>query len=273
MGNGAFTESAIDFSLAYDDDGKTFAGMGVDFADYDNDGWPDVFINALARQRYALYRNNKGKYFEYASNPTGIGSITMMHSGWGTRFIDYDNDGYKDLFVAQGHVMDNIERSQPWIHHKESLLLMRNNANHFVDVSSSSGKPFLVPMAARGAAFGDLNNDGFLDIVISCNDGTPLVLMNRGNDNHWLIIDTKGTKSNRDGIGARVKLTGESGNTQFGFVSSAGSYLSASDKRLHFGLGRDKSVQAEITWPSGITQQLTNIRADQVLTVTEPSNP
>jgi hypothetical protein len=269
--DGTFTESALSFGLAYDDDGKTFAGMGIDFADYDNDGWPDVFINALANQRYALFRNEKGHSFDYVTGPSGVARITMLHSGWGARFIDYDNDGWKDLFVGQGHVMDNIELTQPSVKYREPLLLMRNRAGQFLNVSAQSGAPFGQPLAARGAAFGDLNNDGFIDIAINCNEGPALVLINQGrNGNHWLLVNTVGSASNRDGIGASLRLVTESGLELYGYVSNAGSYLSASDKRVHFGLGRDRIVRLlEITWPSGTVQRLEKIPADQVLTVQE----
>jgi enediyne biosynthesis protein E4 len=271
--DGTFTENALTLGLAYDDDGRTFAGMGADFADYDNDGWPDIFVNALANQRYALYRNDQGKSFDYVSGSSGVAGITQMHSGWGTRFVDYDNDGWKDLFIAQGHVMDNIELTQPSIRYKEPLLLMHNREGRFTDVSGNSGEPFRVPMAARGVAFGDLNGDGFIDLAINCNDGPPVILINQGgNGQHWLIIDAVGTKSNRDGIGAHVKLTGESGKAQHGFVSAAGSYLSASDKRVHFGLGIDRFARLEIAWPSGIVQRIDGVKADQVLVVHEPGS-
>ena len=173
--DGTFEETALSLGVAYDDDGRTFAGMGLDFADYDNDGWPDVFINALGNQKYALFRNVKGR-FDYATGPTGVGGITMLHSGWGARFIDYDNDGWKDLFVAQAHVMDNIELTQPSLRYREPLLLMRNTNRIFRDVSAESGDPFQVPLIARGAAIGDLNNDGFPEAVINCKDSRALVL-------------------------------------------------------------------------------------------------
>jgi hypothetical protein len=271
--DGTFTETALKLNLAYDEDGKAFAGMGADFADYDNDGWPDVFVNALANQRYALYRNQQGQSFDYVSGPSGVAGITQMHSGWGACFLDYVKESWKDLFIAQGHVMDNIELTQPSARYKETPLLMHNAGGRFVDVSASSGEPFRLPVAARGVAFGDLNNDGFLDLAVNCNDGPPLVLMNQGgNGNHWLIINTIGTKSNRDGLGARLKLVSESGKPQYGFVSTAGSYLSASDKRVHFGMGADRSARlVEITWPGGTVQRIENVKADQVLTVREPA--
>lgn len=268
--DGTFQEVALSRGLAYDDDGRTFAGMGTDFADYDNDGWPDVFINALGTQKYALFHNNKG-VFEYATGSTGVGGITMLHSGWGAHFIDYDNDGWKDLFVAQGHVMDNIELTQPSLRYREPLLLMRNVDGKFRDVSAQSGDPFRVPLIARGAAFGDLNNDGFPEAVINCKDGRAVILRNLGSTgNHWLLVNTVGSTSNRDGIGAKIRLVSASSGEQHAIVSTAGSYLSASDKRVHFGLGQDKVAKMlEIRWPSGVIQKLENVAADQILTVRE----
>jgi hypothetical protein len=272
-GDGSFKDMAADLGMAYDEDGKTFAGMGIDFGDYDGDRWPDLFVNALALQRYALFKNGEGQSFDYVSGSSGLSRITMTHSGWGAKFIDYDNDGWKDLFVAQGHVMDNIELTQPSVNYREPLLLMRNVKGKFEDVSAQNGEAFRRPLAARGAAFGDLNKDGLIDIAINCNDGPAVVLMNRGgNGNHWLIVNTIGTRSNRDGVGARVSVKAQAGVAQEAFISAAGSYASASDKRAHFGLGKDiKPVTLEITWPSGSVQHLENVSPDQTLTVKEPA--
>ncbi|HWD99881.1 MAG TPA: CRTAC1 family protein, partial [Bryobacteraceae bacterium] len=271
--DGTFTEIAQEAGMAFDDDGKTFAGMGIDFGDYLNEGWPALFIDALASQRYALYRNLKGESFEYVSAAAGIARATASHSGWGAKFIDYDNDGWKDLFIAQGHVMDNIELTQPAVRYMEPMLLLRNRKGVFEDVSTACGEPFRMPLAARGAAFGDLNNDGFIDIAVNCNDGPALILMNRGgNRNHWLIVNTIGARSNRDGIGASIRLISASGEERHGYVSTAGSYASASDKRVHFGLGSSSEIRLlEVKWPSGTTQALQNIKADQILTVREPA--
>jgi hypothetical protein len=230
-----------------------------------------VFINALCSQRYALYRNDHGR-FEYASPKTGVAAITRMRSGWGTHFLDYDNDGWKDLFVAQGHVMDNIELTQPALRYREPMLLMRNQRGRFLDVSAQSGTPFHTPSAARGAAFGDLNNDGWIDIAVNVNDGPAMVLLSRGgNGNHWLAVDTTG-RGNRDGMGAILRLAPASGPEQYGIVSTAGSYLSANDKRVYFGLGSATGVKLlEITWPGGLVQRLENVKPDQILKVTEPA--
>jgi enediyne biosynthesis protein E4 len=177
-GDGTFEDVALAVGVAYDSDGRTFAGMGTDFADYDNDGWPDLFVNALARQRYALFHNRKAT-FDYVSDATGIGAASIRHSGWGAGFIDYDNDGWKDLFVGQGHVMDNIELTQPDTHYLEPPLLLRNVKGHFQDVSSTAGPAFAKNMAVRGATFGDLNNVGRIDVVMNCNNRPPMILENQ----------------------------------------------------------------------------------------------
>ena len=267
LGGGRFEETGLAAGMAYDEDGRTFAGMGIDFADYDNDGWPDLFVNALSLQRYALYRNRKG-VFEYASGESQVGAITRLNSGWGARFLDYDNDGWKDLFVAQGHVMDNISVTQPSLQYREAPLVMRNVAGKFRSVASGIDKP----LAARGAAFGDLDNDGWIDVVVNCNDGPPVILRNRGGSgNHWLTVVTTGTRSNRDGIGAQLRVVTEDGLEQHAMVSPAGSYLSASDRRAHFGLGGHRTAKlVEIVWPSGVKQTMQNVQADQILRVVEP---
>jgi len=201
-----------------------------------------------------------------------VGAITALHAGWGAKFIDYDNDGWRDLIIGQGHVMDNIALTQPSISYLQPLLLMRNlRGGKFEDVSRQSGPPFAVPRAARGVACGDLDNDGLIDIAINCNNGACLLLRNQGsNGNHWLTVDTVGIKSNRDGIGARLTLTAESGARQVAMVTTAGSYQSSSDKRVHFGLGAERKIRRlEIQWPSGIVQKLEGIDADQVLKVKE----
>jgi hypothetical protein len=270
--NGTFSETALPLGLAYDDSGKTFAGMGTDFGDYDRDGWPDIFVDALANQRYALFRNAQGS-FDYNSDPTGLARITLPHSGWGAKLADLDDDGWKDLIVAQGHVMDNIQLTQPAVRYLEPLLLLKNTGGKFEDVSAEAGPAFQVPLAARGLAVGDFNNDGLLDFAVNCNNSEAVILTNAsGTRNHWLLVNTIGTVSNRDGIGARLRLVSGSGIEQYGFVSTAGSYLSSSDKRVHFGLGQEATIRLlEITWPSGAVQQLKNVQVDQVLSVREPA--
>lgn len=268
--NGEFQESGTGSGLAYDGDGKTFAGMGIDSAFLTNTGESEIFIDALANQRYALFRNRNG-FFEYESGESGVGKISAPHSGWGAKFADMDNDGWKDLVIAQGHVMDNIELTQPWIKYREPPALLRNRNGRFEDISADSGKPFQIPLSARGLAVGDLDNDGCLDVAINCNNGPAVILRNGGGTgNHWILIDTVGTVSNRDGIGARVTVTSKSGLKQRAIVSAAGSYLSSSSKRVHFGLGSDDIVaELEVAWPGGIVQTIKNVQTDQILTITE----
>jgi hypothetical protein len=273
-GDGTFEEVGLLSQAAVDGDGRTYAGMGVDFADYNNDGWPDLIITDLANQRYALYQNNGDSSFTYASFSTGIARATMLHSGWGVRFLDYDNDGWKDLLVAQGHDLDTVELNYPNLHYREPMLLLRNTGKEFVDVSADSGPVFRQSWLGRGMAIGDIDNDGRLDAIVTSNDGPAYVLLNETpTQNHWLTLKLVGHKSNRDAIGAEVKLITGNG-PQLATVSTAGSYLSSSDKRVHFGLGAESAAQSiEIRWPSGILQTLKNVRADQILRVDEPLAP
>jgi len=271
-GNGTFEEVGLPSEVAVDIDGRTYAGMGVDFADYNNDGWPDIAVTDLANQRYALYQNNGDGSFTYMSTTSGIGKMTLTHSGWGIRFVDYDNDGWKDLLIAQGHDLDTVELTLPNLRYREPMLLARNTGKGFVDVSAESGAVFQKAWVARGLAIGDLDNDGRLDAVVSTNDGPAYVLHNETpTENHWILLKLVGHQSNRDGIGAEVKATTAS-TTQFATVTTTSSYLSASDKRVHFGLGKDNVVhQIQVRWPSGIVQTLKDIRANQILQIDEPS--
>jgi hypothetical protein len=270
-GEGKFEEVALLSGVAVDSDGHTYAGMGVDFADYSNNGLPGIVVTDLASQIYALYRNNGDGTFEYDSFATGITHMTMNHSGWGVRFFDFDNDGWKDLLITQGHDLDTIELTFPNLRYREPMLLARNNHGTFVDVSAEAGPVFKQAWVGRGMAIGDLDNDGRLDAVVTTNDGPLYVLHNETvSSNHWLLLKLVGHKSNRDAIGAEVKLVTQAG-PQYQTVSTASSYLSSSDKRVHFGLGAETSAQIiEIRWPSGIRQTLKNVPADQILQVDEP---
>ena len=270
-GNGTFTEVGLLAGVGYNEDGKTFAGMGTDFSDYDNDGRPDIVITDLSNERYMLFRNNGDGTFRDVTNQSGVGGATLAFAGWSTRFFDYDNDGWKDLFVAQSHVMDTIEKTSPNLRYLQPPLLLRNESGHFARVSP--GDAFQIPWAGRGAAFGDIDNDGDVDIVVSNAGQKAYVLRNDGgNRNKWIGIETIGKKSNRDGIGSRVKVVSVSGLTQYFTVNTAVGYLSASDKRLVIGLGGDSTAKLiEIRWPSGIVQKFENVKAGQMLKATEPA--
>jgi hypothetical protein len=262
--DGTFNERGMEAGVALSDDGKPFSGMGVDFRDYDNDGLADVIVTNLARQTYAVYHNDGKGSFSYRSLESGLGTLSSGSSGWGLRFEDLDNDGWKDLFVAQGHVMDNVERVDASLHYLELPLLALNHNGHFERADTGGA----APVAGRGAAFGDLNNDGITDVVMTVLGGQPLVFHNRPNQSHWLTLSLRGTKSNRDGLGARVRVNGQ---TQY--ATTAGSYISASDKRVHFGLGQKDRADIDVFWPSGIKQSLHGVRADQFLEVVEAEKP
>jgi len=270
-GDGTFEEIALVSGVAVDAEGHTFAGMGVDFADYNNDGLPDLVITDLASQMYALYRNNGDGTFTYESYPSGLGRMTMAHSGWGVRFLDFDNDGWKDLLIAQGHDLDTIQLTFPNLRYREPMLLARNTSHGFEDVSADAGNVFREAWVGRALAIGDIDNDGRLDAVATTNDGPLYVLHNATpTPNHWLILKLVGHRSNRDAIGAEVRVaTGRI--IQVATVTTASSYLSSSDKRVHFGMGTETAAATiEIRWPSGIRQTLKNVRGDQILQVDEP---
>ena len=268
--DGSFEDIAVPSGVGYDENGKTFAGMGIDAADFDNDGWPDVLITTLSNETYPLYRNNGDLSFSWVTNSSSLGQITLLYSGWGTRFIDADNDGLRDAFVAQSHVLDTIEKTTSYLKYKQTPLLVRNTGKGFVNVSSTAGPAFNSPIAARGAAFGDLNNDGQIDIVINELNAAPIILRNNGTKNHWLGIRLVGVKSNRDAFGTRVSVIDNSGRRQIFDLSSAGSYLSANDSRIVAGLGAVDGIRSvEIRWPSGRVQTVENPDIDRYVTIHE----
>jgi hypothetical protein len=260
QGDGTFKEQALQTGVAFSDDGKSYAGMGVAFADYDNDGRPDLVVTNLALEKYALYRNEGKGQFVYSSLTTGLAALTASNSGWGVGLYDFDNDGWKDLFVAQSHVLDNVEKIRSGLRYLEPPVLLRNVAGKFEKAVSAD----LPSVAGRGAAFGDLNNDGYVDAVVSVLGGRPLVFRNRGGQNHWLTLRLVGARRNRAGTGATVKV-----GKQWVYVTASGSYLSASDERVHFGLGSDKETTVEIVWPGGKRQILEKVAANQIITVKE----
>ncbi len=263
-GNGTFKEVGLEAGAALNSDGGPLSGMGVVFQDYDNDGRPDVIVTTLPRQTYGVFHNDGRGSFSDQGLQTGLSMLSGVTAGWGVGLEDFDNDGQKDLFVAQGHVLDNVEKIDPSLHYLEPTLLALNHEGRFESIDP--GTPAMV--AARGAAFGDLNNDGWIDAITTVLGARPQVFMNRGGSAHWLTVTLRGTRSNRDGLGARVLVNG-----QTRFATTAGSYESANDKRLHFGLGTTKTATVEVFWPSGTHQVLNNVTADQFLQVREPEHP
>jgi hypothetical protein len=256
--------------VGYNEDGKTFAGMGIDFSDYDNDGRPDIIVTNLSNERYVLYHNSGDGTFSDAANGTGVGRATALWSGWSTRLLDYDNDGWKDLFVAQGHVMDNIEVTSGNLRYLQPPLLLRNTTGRFA--AADAGPPFQSAWAGRGAAFGDIDNDGDVDIVVANIGQRAYILRNEGgNRNNWIAFDLRGRKTNRDAIGCELRVTSASGLTQLYTINTAVGYLSASDRRVIVGLGSDKLAKTvELRWPGGAVQKLENVAAGRRLKLSEP---
>jgi len=269
-GDGTFTDEAMSAGVAYNDMGKTVAGMGADFRDLNNDGLPDIFHTAMFGDSFPIYRNLGGGQFDDATDASGLTAATSNLTAWGLGAYDFDNDGLKDLFTADAAILDNSMA----VEHRPFELpdsIFRNLGNfRFKDVSSTAGASFNMPAAHRGAAFGDLNNDGKIDAVVTVLNGPPQILMNRtANHNHWILLKLVGVADNRDGLGTKVKITTAHGS-QYNQATTTVGYNSSSDKRVHFGLGEDTVIQRiDLSWPTGVKQVLTNVKADQVLTIKE----
>jgi hypothetical protein len=269
-GDGTFEEVGVSSGVAYNSDGKEMSSMGIAAGDYDNDGRTDLYVTTFSNDNYVLYHNDGKGSFSDLSFQSGIGERTIPYLGWATFFLDYDNDGWKDLFNANGHVYPEMgQRSKE--SYLEPLQLFQNLHNgKFAEVSEAVGLRTLPLKSARGGAYCDYDNDGDVDILVSTIDDRPQLLENEGgNTNHWLELRLVGTKSNRDAIGAKMKLT--AGDlVQYDRVRAGGSYISGNDLRLHFGLADHTIVDSlEITWPSGTKQHLVNVKANQILTVSE----
>lgn len=268
-GDGTFEEDGLLYGVAYAQTGSIVSGMGCDAKDYDNDGRVDIVYNDLAGQVFGISHNAGNKVFEDVAMQTSILRISKPYSGWSIGFIDYDNDGWKDIFSANGDI-DNLSATS-----KQHDSMFRNiEGKTFVDVSESMGKDFMFLGYQRGSAFVDLNNDGFMDIVVTSLGQKPRILMNRGgNGNHWIMLDLRGVRSNRDAIGAQVKVTMESGRTLYNHVTTSVGFMSSSDRRVHFGLGKENRIrEIEIKWPSWIVQRIDRPQADTILRVEEPVN-
>lgn len=269
--DGTFREVGYLAGVAVSGDGLPEAGMGTDAADTTGSGRMDLIVTHLDSQLARFYRNNGDGTFDDATVQSELGYATFHRSGFGARFMDYDNDGACDVFMANGHVLDNIERYNSLVHYAEPKLMFRNlGKGTFQNVSDQLGADFLLPRVSRGAAIGDFDNDGDLDILVNNNGETPQLLRNDGgNANHWLELFLIGTKSNRDAVGARIKLVAGdlilSGQRKGGM-----SYESAQDPRLHFGLGKRQVVESlQIWWPSGSQTTLSNLKANQIVAVKE----
>jgi len=262
--DGTFREVAYSAGVAVGIDGQFEAGMGADAADTAGSGWSDLVVTHLDHQLARLYHNLGDGLFEDATYRSKLSYATFHLSGFGTRFMDFDNDGRRDLFMANGHVLDNIQLYHAETRYAEPKLMFRNTGGGiFENVSDQLGADFLLPRVSRGAAIGDFDNDGDLDILVSNNGQPPQLLRNDGgNSNNWLEVMLVGTTSNRDGVGAALKLVSE-GFTEYQQRKGGMSYMSAHDPRIHFGLGDDPIEQVELHWPSGRVDRYGAVAADR----------
>jgi enediyne biosynthesis protein E4 len=269
--NGTFEDVSLVSGLAASEDGRYEAGMGIDAADVDGDGWMDVYITHLDFELNRLYRNSQDGTFTDETYRSRIGNKAVLLSGVAAKFLDYDNDGWNDILQLNGAMLDNVALYHGEVSYKEPLLVYRNlGKGEFDKVSDSLGPDFMRPIVGRGLATADYDNDGDIDVVTNNRGDFPSLLRNDGgNANNWLTVQLVGTKSNRDGIGASLKVTSE-GFAQVEQAKGGMSYMSASDPRIHFGLGKRATIASlEITWPSGQIDRLTNVPINQIITVQE----
>ena len=271
-GNGKFEEIGLPANVGYSAEGRARSGMGVDSADYDQDGWMDLFVTNVDQEMYSLYHNNRDQTFDDMAVPYGIGKVTRLMSGWGVKFFDYDNDGTLDLFLANGHPDDKIQEHSSEVKYREPMLLFHGTGRGFENVTAGSGPIFSKPYAARGMAVGDFNNDGALDVLVAINNGPPLLLKNRvGQLNHWLGVRLVAKRANPDAVGALI--TWQAGDLKRShFKTGAGSYLASHDPRVVLGIGRRTKIDwVEVKWPlpSGRMERFTNLPIDQYITVVE----
>jgi len=268
-----FEEVGSFAGVAYGSNGAALSGMGSDFRDVNNDGLPDIWHTAVEFETFPLYENRGHGDFADLTVNSGLARLTSQMSGWGNGIFDFDNDGWKDLIVARSNVLDNISRLVPERQYPERNSLFRNLGNgKFEDASSGAGPDFAKEAPHRGVAFGDLDNDGRVDAVVTVLNGAAKIFHNVSDSaNHWILLKLVGSKSNRMGIGAQVRITTEDGRSQWNEVTTAVGYASSSDSRVHFGVGLNRRIkEIEIRWPSGIKQLLHDAEVDRVTTIKEP---
>jgi len=272
LGGKKFKDVALQTGVAYPESGAYVSGMGADFRDVDNDGWDDIWISAFEGDTFPLFKNRgpAGDFAEITA-ASGVASATRPMSGWSNGIFDFDNDGWKDLLVVRGHALDNIAQMSLRRPEEPNTVLRNLGNGKFQDVSAGAGPAFESPAPHRGVAFGDLDNDGRMDAVVSVLNGKAQLFHNVSpGGNHWLLLKLVGVKSNRMGLGAQVRIATEAG-VQYNHATTSTGYACSSDPRVHFGLGAAKVVkEIDIVWPSRIHQTLRNVAADQILTVTEP---
>jgi hypothetical protein len=272
LGGKRFEEVGVPAGVALNENGQALSSMGSDFRDVNNDGRPDIWHTAVEFETFPLFVNHgKGLFFD-ATTPSGLGRVTTSMSGWSNGVFDFDNDGWKDLFAARSNVIDNIAEMHDGREYPERNAVLRNRGDGgFDDVSAAAGEAFQVAAAHRGAAFGDLDNDGRIDAVVSVLGGPARVFHNvSGGGHHWILLRLVGTKDNRMGLGAQVKITTEDGCTQWNQATTAAGYACSSDSRVHFGLGAAARIrEIEVRWPGGARQVLRDVAADRILTIEE----
>ena len=271
-GNGKFEEIGVQAGVAYSQDGRPRSGMGVDSADVFEDGRPALFVTNVDQEMYSLYRNNGDMTFDDMAVPLGLGRLTRLMSGWGVKFFDYDNDGDLDLFIANGHPDDQIEKHSTHVTYREPLLLLHGEGNALRNVGAQAGGAFTKSLAARGMAIGDFNNDGAVDVLVAVNDGAPLLLKNQAaRGNHWLGVKLVGRKANPDAIGA--KITWRAADLiRSRLRVGGGSYLSSHDPRVVLGIGKRTKIDIlQIRWPqpSGSTENFKDLPIDRYITIVE----
>ncbi len=270
-GNGTFTDVAMVAGVAYSEDGREQAGMGVDFEDYDNDGWLDIVVTNFSDDYNTVYHNSGKGFFTDVSIDTGVGADSQRDLSWGVGFFDFNNDGFKDLFIANGHIYPQVDRYGLKVTYRQQNKLYLNYGHgKFVNVNDRAGPGLQIVKSHRGAAFADFNNDGYMDIAVVALDDTPSLLMNQGKlGNHWILVKLAGTRSNRRGVGARISVATE-GMTQVREVKAGGSFASSNDFRAHFGLGKSEVIrQLIVKWPSGGVTTLNQVAVDRIITIKE----